>query len=172
MALTSSLKALALVVTFGAMARAAVPYLPVIGPAPLRFQVVKKPADSTVKFEAAKGTPLVASNHVAEAISVPQANPENSTNAAPGPVSILNPVGTNAPDSERSLGDSFTGSVFELPEPDLVGISPEMLALYFHPVLTGTNLAAPVRRYPLSFTPPVPPVKAPEKESRAVYNVK
>jgi hypothetical protein len=81
---------------------------------------------------------------------------------------ILKPAGTNAPDSERTLGDSFTGSVFELPEPDLVGISPEMLALYFHPVLSGTNLPAPLRHYPVSFMPPMPP----DKESRAVYQVK
>lgn len=163
---SSSIKALAIVVAFGAMSRAAVPYLPIVGPAPLRFQVAKKPAGKVVKFETGMGTPLVASNNL---VSAGQGNPGNSTNTAvPELAAILKPAGTNAPDSERTLGDSFTGSVFELPEPDLVGISPEMLALYFHPVLSGTNLPAPLRHYPVSFMPPMPP----DKESRAVYQVK
>ncbi len=168
---SSSLKALAIVVTFGAIARAAVPYLPLIGPVPLRFQAVKKPADGSVKFEAAQGASLVNSNNLAgqTALGTGRGSQGDSTNATdPAMASILNPIATNGPDSERTLSDSFTASVFELPEPDLVGISPEMLAMYFHPVLTGTNLATSMLQYPLSFTPPLPP----KKESRAIYNVK
>src|SRR5258707_277933 len=54
-----SLKALGAMLALGAMAHAGNPYLPLIGPPPLRILAVKSPAATTVKFQA---TPVTATN--------------------------------------------------------------------------------------------------------------
>ena len=69
---------------------------------------------------------------------------------------------------EQSLGDAFTASVFMLPTPDLLGISPQMLASYFRPVQLGTNYAALTGPFHVTFMPPLPP----DKSSHAEYIVK
>jgi hypothetical protein len=152
----ASLKALATVVAFGAAAHAALPYLPLIGPPPLRIQTVKRHAAPVVKF--APTSALAATNPPAAA---------SATNAN-GTGSLVTYGPEFGPGTNKSLGGAFSSSVFELPTPDLVGISPQALAAYFRPIAQGTNFVTPIGLMPVSFVPPVPP----DKSSHAEYNVK
>ena len=152
----ASLKALATVVAFGAMAHAAIPYLPLVGPPPLRILAVKRPVAADVK--------------VAPAPALTVTNPPVVTAATnsigTGSSAILGPV--LGPETNKSLAGAFSASVFELPTPDLVGISPQALAAYFRPISHDTNSVVPIGLIPVSFVPPVPP----DKSSHAEYNVK
>lgn len=158
----ASLKALAIVVACGAAARAAMPYLPLIGPPPLRFQTVRTPAATVVKFTATPA--LTATNPMVATRAPASPGPTNSTIAG-RPATSGSLIG---PDTNQALGDNSSASVFALPTPDLLGISPQALAAYFRPVQWGTNVLAPVGLLPVSFMPPVPP----DKSSHAEYNVK
>ena len=150
------MKALATMVAFGAVAHAALPYLPLIGPPPLRILAVKRPVAAIAKF--ALTPALTATNPPAVA---------GATNSiGTGSAAALGPV--LGADTNKSLGGIFTASVFEMPTPDLVGISPQALAAYFRPISPGTNSAVPIGLMPVSFVPPVPP----DKSSHAEYNVK
>ncbi|HUC84609.1 MAG TPA: hypothetical protein VL970_05395 [Candidatus Acidoferrales bacterium] len=163
---SASLRALTIVVALGAMAHAAMPYLPLIGPPSLRVPAVKSLAAEVVKFEANQGAPLPATNPppvIASEVSPGKGDPTNAAASA-----LAYALALPAPAPETPLSNTFTSSVFELPTPDLLGISPQMLAGYFHPVEPGTNSAVMTGMFPLSFTPPLPP----DKSSRAEYNVK
>jgi hypothetical protein len=72
-------------------------------------------------------------------------------------------------EADTSLEETYRTSIFALPTPDLLGITPQMLATYFRPVQFGTNSAALVGPFHVGFMPPQP---APEKSSRAEYIVK
>jgi hypothetical protein len=165
----ASLKALSALVVLGTVAHAGVPYLPQIGPPPLRVAVVKAPPLNLITF---KETPAVAATNspaVAEAkAAVVATNAFNLTApVAPGPFVIETP--------DQSLGDAFAASVFAMPTPDLLGISPQMLATYFRPVQGGTNFFAPNDPFHVVFMPPLPPlvpVLVPDKSSHAEYIVK
>lgn len=162
----ASLKALATVAVFGAAAHAAMPYLPLIGPPPLRILAVKRPVSAAVGLAT---TPALTSTNPL----LSTAGSTNLTSAAPAapaaPVAVQGPL--IGPDLGRSLGSTPGPSVFMLPTPDLVGISPQALAAYFRPVSQGTNAVVPIGLMPVSFVPPVPPVP-PDKSSHAEYNVK
>jgi hypothetical protein len=152
----ASMKAVAAVVAFGAAAHAAIPYLPLLGPPPLRLLTAKHPAAPVVKFVA---TP-------AEAVAQPPVvyGPTNSLGASSTPI-----YGPPSPAATDKLAEvNLNNSVFALPAQDLVGISPQALAAFFRPVLSGTNIVAPVGLLPLSFVPPV----LPDKSSHAEYNIK
>ena len=166
----ASLRALAIFVVLGAVAHASMPYLPRIGPPPLRFQVTKSPAAMAVKFDA---------NPVLAATNQPDAHRASLAQAI---AAVTAPANTNTPDLAlpivavpaapqspvQSLGDAFSSSILTLPTPDLLGITPQMLAMYFHPVQLGTNSAALVGPFHVSFTPPLPP----DESSHAEYIVK
>jgi hypothetical protein len=161
----ASLKGLGAVVALGAVAHASMPYLPRIGPPPLRVQAVKTPAAAIVKSEATPVLPPASQPAVAEARLAPVVtNFPDLTKPAVAVVSA--PPIPEGPD--RSLGDTFTSSVFPMPAPDLLGITPQMLATYFHPVQLGTNSAAPTGPFQVIFMPPLPP----DKSSHAEYIVK
>jgi hypothetical protein len=159
----ASLKALGIVLALGAVAHAGLPYLPLTGPPPLRLLAVKNPRPvAGLKIEAA---PVAHTNLAAVAVkNFPGTTNATSTDAAnaflAGP---LNGLG-----ADRSLEETFSASVFALPTPDLLSITPQMLATYFHPVQFGTNtvLTGP---FHVGFMPPVP---VPDKSSRAEYIVK
>lgn len=151
----ASLKTLFAVVVMGAVAHGSLPYLPLIGPPPLRVQAVKRPPDTLVKFIGSTVTnlPAVEAKMAAGSTNVADAGPAK-------PVLV-------APESNKSLGDTFSATVFAMPTPNLLGISPEMLATYFRPVQRVTNIV-PVGLLPITFMPPLPP----DKSSHAEYNVK
>jgi hypothetical protein len=159
---------LAALLAIGTAVHAAIPYLPQVGPPPLRVEAVKSPATVTV-LKLAPATPAATITNtipvVAKApISLPSTNQVASTNNTPDEIASAS---APAPEASQSLGQTFTASVFTLPTPDLVGITPQMLVTYFHPVQLGTNSA--ITAFPLSFVPPMP---ADIKSSHAEYILK
>jgi hypothetical protein len=155
----ASLKALGVILALGAAAHASLPYLPLTGPPGLRLLAMRKPANTGVKIAAATNNP------VADLAAKVLPGLTNATSTATD-ISSLN--GSGPTGTDRSLEDTFNASVFALPTPDLLGMTPQMLATYFRPVQFGTNnaLAGP---FHVGFMPPLP---APEKSSRAEYIVK
>ena len=150
----ASLKALGMVVALGAVARAGMPYLPLIGPPPVRVQAEQK---SAATFMAVGKIPALAStdSHLAGGAKILAANTNSEITPALTPMPAV-PVTTE-------ISSSPGVPVMALSAPDLICVTPEMLATYFQPVLLGTN--APV---PMSFLPPLPP----DNSSHAEYEVK
>ena len=146
-----------MVLVLGAAAHAGMPYLPQIGPPPLRVQ---PKSSSTAVFKIVEAPAPAVTNSPA---ILPAGNFPGETNST-----AADPLSLASATAPVSLEDTFASSVFTLPTPDLLGLTPQMLATYFHPVQFGTNaaLAVPFR---VSFLPPVPPDK---KSSRAEYIVK
>jgi hypothetical protein len=161
------LKALSALVVLGAATHAGTPYLPQIGPPPMRVAVVKSPPSGFVKL---METPaMVATNPPSIADAKNSASGTNVVNVAALPEAPA-PFVMETPD--QALGDTFAASVFPLPTPDLLGISPQMLASYFHPVQAGTNFSGPLR---VIFMPPMPPLLpplVPDTSSHAEYILK
>jgi len=157
----ASLKALGAFLVLGAVAHGSLPYLPLLGPPPLRIQAVKRPPpnNAVVKFVGSTVTNLAAMAAIEAKL------PAGSTN--PAIVGPSKPALISIPDTDKALGDTFSATVFALPTPNLLGISPEMLATYFRPVQRGTNIV-PMGLLPITFMPPLPP----DKSSHAEYNVK
>jgi hypothetical protein len=156
----ASLKALGAFLVLGAVAHGSLPYLPLLGPPPLRMQAVKSPPpNAVVKFVGSTVTNLAAIAPIEAKL------PTASTN--PVIVGFNRPALISIPETDKALGDTFSATVFALPTPNLQGISPEMLATYFRPVQRGTNIV-PMGLLPITFMPPLPP----DKSSHAEYNVK
>lgn len=161
----ATLKALGIVLALGAAAHAGLPYLPLIGPPPLRVQAVNNPAAAVIgKIETLSAPAPTNSPAALEAKVFP-----GLTNAAGGDTILAGAGPLISPGADQSLGESFSTSVFALPTPDLLSITPQMLATYFRPVQFGTNAAALVGPFHVGFMPPQP---VPEKSSRAEYIVK
>ncbi len=158
------LKAFVLAVSVATVARAGLAYLPVTGPLPLRMQVVKS---APLKAETVAGQfPSETKPDAALANLVSSADTTSpvaiaATNIFPA----LPPVSIGA---GNVLDDTFGTAIFALPMPELMGLTPQMLALYFHPAGNGTN-AALVGPFHVGFIPPLLPS---EKSSHAEYIVK
>lgn len=167
----ASLKALGSVIVLGAVAHAGLPYLPLIGPPPLRISASKTPKAAVVSIAAtptATGA-AAATNRlaVAEAKVFPGLTNSTDGEAAPGFVATTVPFA--GPDADRSLEQTFSSSVFPLLTPNLLNLTPQMLATYFYPVRFKTNAAGPTGPFHVDFIPPLPP---PDQSSRAEYIVK
>lgn len=165
---SATLQAVAIVVVIGSIARGSMPYLPLVGPSPLRLAIVKAPARPAVPVE------TLATNAPAPVAATPVAlNSAVATNNALELLAGQNGPATNPvspvmlPDSEKALGDTFSSAIFTMPPSDLVGMTPQMLATYFHPVLHATNPVVNLL-FPVTFMPPLPP----DQSSHAEYNVK
>lgn len=90
------------------------------------------------------------------------------------PINFPMPMPVLIPGRANPYGDSstpFASSIFALPTPDLMGISPEMLTAYFRPVQLGTNVPAFNGPFHVSFLSPLPP-GLPDHSSHAEYIVK
>ena len=163
----ASLKALGIVIALGAVAHAGLPYLPLTGPPPLRMLALKKPDAAVVKIEM---PPTAASTNLLAAVEA-KAFPgtTNATGGDAGTILLAASVPLNGMNGDQTLVESFSTSVFALPTPDLLSITPQMLATYFHPVEFGTNAAGLVGPFHVGFMPPLP---APDKSSHAEYIVK
>jgi hypothetical protein len=154
-------KSLGTFLVLGAVAHASLPYLSVVGPPPLRFQ-------ARVHHAAPK---LAAADLVATNSPLTLAQTKLSPAATALPLAATNGTAVTssvAPglDAVPAVGGALSQTVLALPTPDLLGITPQMLAFYFHPVQTGTNATS--FAFPISFTPPTPP----DKSSQAEYIVK
>ncbi len=165
------MKALCAMVVLGAVAHASMPYLPLIGPPPLRTQVVKKASGNFLRFlaqPAPPAAPATATTATNSLVAAGSGAPGSARGIAAPPLASLVSAPASAQSPETLLGNELAGSILTMPTPDLLGITPQMLATYFRPLQTGTNsalLAAPFR---VSFTPPLPP----DKSSHAEYKVK
>ena len=171
----ASLNALSAFVVLGAATHAGMPYLPQIGPPPLRVAVVKSPPSGLTKL---METPaLVATNLPSVADAKNSLSGTNAVNltALPGAVMPVAPAPFVIETPDQTLGDTFAASVFALPTPDLRGISPQMLASYFHPFQGGTNYSGPAGPFRVTFMPPMPPLLSPvvpDTSSHAEYILK
>src|ERR1700678_324646 len=141
----ASLKGLGTVVVLGTVAHAGMPYLPLIGTPPLRVQAVKSPAAAPVKYEAISA---LAATNLPVAVEAKASPAVTNTISLTGPVAAP-PLLPESPDGY--LGDTFTSSVLAMPTPDLLGITPQMLATYFHPVRMGTNGTTPAGPFQVIF---------------------
>lgn len=159
------LKAFVLAVSVATVARAGLAYLPVTGPLPLRMQAGKSPP---LKFETVAGQfPAETKPDTALASLVSSADTTPlAANSATNIFPALPPVSLGA---GNVLDDTFGAAIFALPMPELMGLTPQMLALYFHPAGNGTNGAALVGPFHVGFIPPLLPS---EKSSHAEYIVK
>jgi hypothetical protein len=159
------LPALAVVVVTGTAAQGGLPYLPQVGPPPLRILASKNPAAADViKLMT---TQTAASNTLARIEAQAIAMPTNSASIGLTNAISSSPFGLGTP--ENPLSDSRTATIFALPTPDLLGITPQMLVNYFHPVTSGAGTNIFIGPYPTGFTPPL---TAPDKSSRAEYIIK
>ena len=104
------------------------PYLPLIGPPPLRVQTVKSPASVIAMLET---TPALAATNLP--VFVDSKNSTDTTNltGVELPTALQPLIG---PDTGTSLEDTFTATIFALPTPDLLGLTPQALAAYFRPL--------------------------------------
>jgi hypothetical protein len=166
----ASLKALGIVVVLGAVAHAGLPYLPLVGPPPLRLLAMKNPQRAVViKLEIPPTVAPTNTPGVVEAKVFPGTTNATSTDAVPAYFAASGPlIGGEA---NQSLEDTFRASIFALPTPDMLSITPQMLATYFRPVQFGTNDGALTGPFHVGFMPPLP-LPEPEKSSRAEYIVK
>ena len=162
---------LAVLLAIGTAVHAAIPYLPQVGPPSLRVEAVKSSAIVVAKIAPTKSSPVATNTTpTTPVVPAPAKLAATSDKTAPTnntPAEVTTAAPTPPPDASQSLGQTFTASVFTLPTPDLVGITPQMLVTYFHPVQLGTNSA--ITTFPLSFVPPMP---ADIKSSHAEYILK
>lgn len=156
-------KALVLAVVLATAARAGLAYLPLTGPPQLRvlavktFQPVSAPIYETTAAHSETNnlSPLaIAAANTNHAASVITAAPDN-----------LPPIVMS---TDAALDSVLGTPIFALTTPDLMGITPQMLATYFHPVGLGTNGVEVVAPFRVGFVPPL----LPEKSSHAEYIVK
>lgn len=166
-----------------AMAATAEPYLPALGPVPLRFVVKSPPPVADV---ASATAPAVTESSITVSVSASA----GSSNAIPAvaaaevlPAAATNGSATLAevevPKVESPLAEvsasAKTPPVFQAPEsydfiPALPGMTPQALAEYFQPVPNRTNASGAAVALPLtaSFIPPVPQTQL---SSRATYKI-
>lgn len=157
-------KAFILAVGIATAARAGLAYLPLAGPPQLRVLAVKN-----AKQVPAPTIETATAHSETNALAPLATSTANSNNTAS--VIIAAPT-DNLPPIVMSTGNAldsvFTTPIFALATPDLMGITPQMLATYFHPVAFGTNGVEVVAPFRVGFVPPL----LPEKSSHAEYIVK
>lgn len=159
------------------MTATADPYLPALGPVPLRF-VIKSPPP------VAEVASLPAASPADSSIPVSAPVTSESSNTVPAVVTaeVLPPAATNAsptlaevevPKVESRPAEAPTP--VKRPEtyefiPALPGMTPQALAEYFQPVPNRTNASGAAVALPLtaSFIPPVPQTQL---SSRATYKI-
>ncbi len=159
---TALVKAFLLAIGFATFARAGMAYLPLTGPLPMRVLAVKTPPP----LPEVNATPLAAHDPNSPAAV------ENCV-AETNPIVITSTPGDTLPpivmSGRTALEHPFGPPIYELATPELMGITPQMLATYFRPVGVNTNGPAVVFPFHVGFVPPVAPA---EHSSHSEYNVK
>lgn len=160
-------KAFILAICLATAARAGMAYLPLTGPAPMRVLANKSPkALPPVTLPAANpnletnGIQNIAANIFADTNHA--ANVKTAAEIEAG----LPPIVMSA---NSVLDQAFGTPILSLVTPDLMGITPQMLAAYFHPVGINSNNPTAIIPLRIGF---VPPLAAPQKSSTAEYIVK
>ena len=159
-------KALLLALGLGAVAHAGLGYLPLVGPPPLRLVAPKSPVTVVEPLALSADTNMaaeLATNESDRFLAASAAALAGQTNSTDDVVPIALGAG-NVSD------DPFAPAMFALAPPDLLNITPQMLAAFFHPVARSTNVDAVVAvPMPVMFMPPA--IKSPPS-SHAEYIVK
>jgi hypothetical protein len=165
------IKAFVLAAGIATVARAGLSYLPLTGPAPMRVAIVKSPVqppEPKIAFVAMlpahdTNSPAAVENCVADT------NPIVISSRPSDDESKLPPIVLGADNALQIPGSAGAsgGGMMPLATPDLMGISPEMLATYFRPNAGGTNAVVVPAPYRVGF---VPPLATPSSHSE--YNVK
>ena len=160
------MKALMLAVGVASVARAGIAYLPLTGPPALRVLAVKsqKPMPA-MKIEISTNTVAAADTNCPDIKAFNTNTTEtvvSSAGGSPTPTTIV--MGP-----ENPLEVPNGASIFTLPSQNTLGITPQMLATYFHPTGFGTNGAAVAVPFPVGF---IPPFAQPDKSSHAEYIIK
>jgi hypothetical protein len=152
-----------------AFTQAGVAYLPKTGPVPLRLEAVQAQAKPFVLPPLAmdNGAPT---NLDSGALGSPLTpTPTNAVPLAPvvPPTNSVSAVSPTTPDEQVPTDAELVSSSSAS---DLLVVSPQMLAEYFKPMQTGTNLTTVPVIVPteVGFVPPIPKAAAP---SRATYKI-
>lgn len=154
----AALRALIGMVMIGIAAHAGLPYLPLVGPPPMRVEAKKIPPAPVVAEVAVKAPTNIPP--VLKTLAVATNAPEE-TNV---PVDILAMPSGPLDQTFVSPGVGLTGQ-------GMTGITPQMLASYFRPVVVGTNTGVIGGMLPMGFVPPFT-VMQPHADSHAEYIVK
>ena len=161
------MRALVGVLAIGFVAHAAQPYLPLTGPPPLRLLAVPSPQSLSVYHLAAgAGLGTNATSAAGEKNTATNGLPNVASQAATNGPPLATLIG---PGADNAANEVFGSQIFALPTPDLLSVTPQMLAAYFGPVSRGTNTTAFVGPFPVGFVPPLAP---PAQSSHAEYQVK
>jgi hypothetical protein len=165
------IKAFVLAAGVATIARASLTYLPLTGPAPLRVAMVKtsvQPAEPKIAFV----TPLPAHDTNSPAAvenCIADTNPVVISSRPSDDESKLPPIVIGADNPLQVPGTSGANgaSIMQLATPDLMGITPEMLATYFRPNAASTNAVVVPVPFRVGFVPPLAPAS-----SHSEYNIK
>lgn len=160
-------KALILGIGMASMARAGIAYLPLTGPPALRVLAMRSP-------QAAQAVPAV---KMVESAKVTDTNCLDikafNTNTTATVVNATEGFGPTLPGlvlgPNNPLDVPNGASIFMLPAPDTLGMTPQILATYFQPLVVGTNGTAVAAPFRVGFIPPLP---EPDKSSHAEYIIK
>jgi hypothetical protein len=155
-------KALLLAIGLATVARAGISYLPLTGPLPMRVLAVKSPKP----LPEVAVTPLAAHDTNSSAAVENCVNDTNAIVTTSTPNDKLPPIVLSG---RTAMENPFGPPIYELATPDLMGITPQMLAMYFRPAGVNTNAPAAVFPFRVGF---VPPVVETEHSSHSEYNVK
>lgn len=137
------------------------PYLPNLGPIPLRFA-----ANTASPAAASPVAPPDSASAGNSDVSSTAATHETALTTATNTVADI-PVAENPATDSSGAGKAPVSYVFA---PPVVGLTPQVLTEYFQPVAGRTNASATALLVPVdvSFTPPVPKAEA---ASRATYKI-
>jgi len=159
------LKAFIVALGLGAVAHAGLGYLTLAGPPPLRMVPAKNPASVVVPIDLSADTNMAAK----------LADNESEKLLATGNVALAGQTNSTDDVLPIALGagnvsdDPFAPAVFALAPPDLMNITPQMLAAFFHPVTRTNAVAEAAIPMPVMF---MPPSTKPPPSSHAEYIVK
>ena len=163
------IKALILAVAVASAARAGTAYLPRTGPPALRMLAVKSPKVASVM------TTQISTNLAAGDTNCPdiRALNTNTTETVVGSAGFSPNFGGTLPAITMGPGNPLEApngaSVFALPSQDTMGMTPQLLATYFQPLVLGTNGTAVAAPFRVGF---IPPLAEPEKSSHSAYIIK
>jgi len=172
---TGLIRALIVAIGMASVAQAGNAYLPLTGPPALRVLAVKSPkaaqmtATPAIKIE----TPAkvaVADTNCPEIKAFNTNTVETVVNSAGGPAAnsqVIMPTIAMGPGNPLDVPSNI--SVFALPAQNTMGITPQILATYFQPMVLDTNGAAVAVPFRVGF---IPPFAQPDKSSHAEYIVK
>jgi hypothetical protein len=168
------IKAFVLATGVATIARAGLSYLPLTGPAPLRVAIVKSPVQppepkiALVRMIPAHDTnsPAAVENCIADTNFIVISSRPSDDESKLAPIVLGADNALQIPGSTGTPGANGT-SIMQLDTPDLMGITPEMLANYFRPNAAGTNAVVVPAPFRVGF---IPPLATPSSQSE--YNVK